>query len=190
MKQLANKLKLARILNELLMNINLVSVGLSITEEAAQLGLSTPGGPWSSGATQTCASEFCVLPPVTTAMKVTSQVPDIELLQRPVDERLVVSLVGLEHCGMPQKFPLATLVLMVDLHAVQVPITAPKSINVAEEHTIVISDNAGGVGNENEVKMEGTLVVFESTEGEEMVVEGWEDAEGANPLLRWKNLLP
>lgn len=51
-------------------------------------------------------------------MKVKSPTPDIELLLRPVDERLLVSLVGLEHCGMPQKLPLVTPMLMADLHAV------------------------------------------------------------------------
>lgn len=70
------------------------------------------------------------------------------------------------------------------------PITVSGSIYIAEKHVAVISDSAGDVDNAEEVKMEGTLVVCESSKGEEMVVEGREDVEGAYPLLRWKNLLP
>lgn len=61
MKQLANKLKLARILHELLMNINLVPVGLSITKEAAQLGFVDAGrATVHRSDTDLCISIFCV----------------------------------------------------------------------------------------------------------------------------------
>lgn len=81
-------------------------MGLLITEEAVQLGLLMLRGPLYNEKTQTCELDFFGLPPITRITKVTSMVPGVELLQRPLEERLVVLLLrGLECYDMSLKLP-------------------------------------------------------------------------------------